>query len=143
MQQKAFFTAKVIYKFMRRYEDWLKQADSDLCAAEDSASSKHYEWACFQAQQAAEKALKALIISKGSESRIHSIKFLLSNLPENITVSDQIQNAARELDKHYIPTRYPDSFSTGIPKDFFTQDDAQRAITNAKKIIEFAKEKIN
>jgi HEPN domain-containing protein len=123
MQQKAFFTAKVIYKFMRRHEDWLKQADSDLCAAE--------------------KALKALIISKGSESRIHSIKFLLSNLPENITVSDQIQNAARELDKHYIPTRYPDSFSTGIPKDFFTQDDARKAITNAKKIIEFAKEKIN
>ena len=123
MQQKAFFTAKVIYKFMRRHEDWLKQADSDLCAAE--------------------KALKALIISKGSESRIHSIKFLLSNLPENITVSDQIQNAARELDKHYIQTRYPDSFSTGIPKDFFTQDDAKKAISYAKKIIEFVREKIN
>ncbi|MFA4957150.1 MAG: HEPN domain-containing protein [Candidatus Methanoperedens sp.] len=41
---------------MRRHEDWLKQADSDMCAAEDSASSNHYEWACFQAQQAAEKA---------------------------------------------------------------------------------------
>ncbi len=128
---------------MRRHEDWLKQADSDLCAAEDSASSNHYEWACFQAQQAAEKAIKALIISKGSESRIHSIKFLLSNLPENISVSDQIQNAARELDKHYIQTRYPDSFSTGIPKDFFTQDDAQRAISYARKIIEFVREKIN
>jgi HEPN domain-containing protein len=128
---------------MRRHEDWLKQADSDLCAAQDSASSNHYEWACFQAQQAAEKALKALIISKGSESRIHSIKFLLSNLPESVSVSDQIQNAARELDKHYIPTRYPDSFSTGIPKDFFTLDDAQRAISDARKIIEFVKEKIN
>ena len=128
---------------MRRHEDWLKQAESDLCAAEDSASSKHNEWACFQAQQAAEKALKALLFSKGIESRIHSIKFLLSNLPENILVSDQIQNAARELDKHYIQTRYPDSFSTGIPKDFFTQDDAERAISNARKIIEFAKEKIN
>jgi HEPN domain-containing protein len=128
---------------MRRHEDWLKQADSDLCASEDSASSEHYEWACFQAQQAAEKALKALIISKGSESRFHSIKFLLSNLPENMTISDQIQNAARELDKHYIPARYPDSFSTGTPKDFFTQDDARTAISNAKKNIEFAKEKIN
>jgi HEPN domain-containing protein len=128
---------------MRRHEDWLKQADSDLCAAQDSASSNHYEWACFQAQQAAEKALKALIISKGSESRIHSIKFLLSNLPESVSVSDQIQNAARELDKHYIPTRYPDSFSTGIPKDFFTLDDAQRAISDARKIIEFVKEKID
>ncbi|MCE8428697.1 MAG: HEPN domain-containing protein [Candidatus Methanoperedens sp.] len=127
---------------MRRHEDWLKQAHSDLSAAEDSVKSEHYEWACFQAQQAAEKALKALIISKGGESRIHSIKFLLSNLPENMTISDHLQNAARELDKHYIPTRYPDSFSTGIPKDFFTQDDARRAIANAEKIIGFAEEKI-
>ncbi|MDD5616722.1 MAG: HEPN domain-containing protein [Candidatus Methanoperedens sp.] len=50
---------------MRRHEDWLKQAHSDLDAAEDSAGSSHFEWACFQAQQAAEKALKALIISRG------------------------------------------------------------------------------
>ncbi len=128
---------------MRRHEDWLKQAFSDLSAAEDSASSAHFEWACFQAQQAAEKALKALIISRGGESRIHSIKFLLSNLPENITANDRIQNAARELDKHYILTRYPDSFSTGIPKDFFTLDDARRAIANAKRIIGFAEEHIN
>lgn len=128
---------------MRRHEDWLKQAHSDLSAAEDSAGSGHFEWACFQAQQAAEKALKALIISKGGESRIHSINYLLTSLPESIKVSDQIFTAAKELDKHYIPTRYPDSFSTGIPKDFFTLDDARRAIANAKKIIGFAEEYIN
>lgn len=127
---------------MRRHEDWLKQSHSDLDAAEDSAGSSHFEWACFQAQQAAEKALKALIISKGGESRVHSINFLLSNLPENIKVSEQIYNTAKELDKHYIPTRYPDSFSTGIPKDFFTSDDARRAIANAKKIIGFVEENI-
>ncbi len=60
---------------MRRHEDWLKQAHSDLSAAEDSTGSSHFEWACFQAQQAAKKALKALIISKGGESRIHSINY--------------------------------------------------------------------
>ncbi len=82
---------------MRRHEDWLKQADSDLCAAE--------------------KALKALIISKGSESRIHSIKFLLSNLPENITVSDQIQNAAHE--------RASDFFSDSLPVQPFVMTHAE------------------
>lgn len=87
---------------MRRHEDWLKQAHSDLNAAEDSAGSSHFEWACFQAQQA----------------------------------------AAKDLDKNYIPTRYPASFSTGIPKDFFTSDDARRAIANAKKIIGFAEENL-
>lgn len=104
---------------MRRHEDWMKQAESDLCAAEDSASSNHYEWACFQAQQAAEKALKALIISKGSESRIHSIKYLLSNLPENISVSDQIQNAARELDKALYPDKIPGLFFNWNTKRLF------------------------
>lgn len=64
LQIENLFTATVINKFMRRHEDWLKQADSDLCAAEDSASSNHYEWACFQAQQAAEKALKALLFQR-------------------------------------------------------------------------------
>ena len=128
---------------MRRHEDWLKQAYSDLSAAEDSAGTLHFEWACFQAEQAAEKALKALLISKGGESRIHSINHLLASLPDGIKVGDQIQYAAKELDKCYIPTRYPDSFSTGIPKDFFTADDARRAIANAKKIIGFAEEHIN
>ncbi len=126
---------------MRRHEDWLKQAHSDLKAAEDSAGSSHFEWACFQAQQAAEKALKALIISKGGESRTHSINFLLTQLPEKIK-AEHLFSAAKELDKHYIPTRYPDSFSTGIPTDFFTLDDAKRAIENAKKIIRFVEENI-
>lgn len=118
---------------MRRHEDWLKQAYSDLSAAEDSAGSGHFEWACFQAQQAAEKALKALIISKGGESRIHSINYLLTSLPESIKVSDQIFIAAKELDKHYILTRYPDSFSTGTPKDFFILDDAKESYSKCKK----------
>lgn len=121
----------------------MKQAYSDLSAAEDSAGSLHFEWACFQAQQAAEKALKALFISKGGESRIHSINHLLASLPEDIKAGDQMRYAAKELDKYYIPTRYPDSFSTGIPKDFFTIDDARRAIANAKKIIGFTEEHIN
>jgi len=45
----------------RRHEDWLAQAKRDLKAARDSLSSGNYEWTAFQAQQAAEKALKALL----------------------------------------------------------------------------------
>jgi hypothetical protein len=39
---------------MRRHEDWLKQAESDFCAAEDSTSSNHYEWACFVRERASD-----------------------------------------------------------------------------------------
>jgi len=38
---------------------WMVQAEADLGAAKDSYDSKHYNWSCFQAQQSAEKALRA------------------------------------------------------------------------------------
>jgi HEPN domain-containing protein len=46
---------------------WFKQAEKDLKAAKNSLQSADYEWACFQAQQAAEKALKSILYAKGSE----------------------------------------------------------------------------
>ncbi len=45
---------------MRRPWDWFRQAELDLATARDAHSSGHHEWACFAAQQAAEKAVKAL-----------------------------------------------------------------------------------
>jgi HEPN domain-containing protein len=44
---------------------WFEQAKADLRAAELSASGGAHEWACFQAQQAGEKALKALLYGHG------------------------------------------------------------------------------
>ncbi|MGQ9595911.1 MAG: HEPN domain-containing protein [Thermoproteota archaeon] len=44
---------------------WLRQAERDLKAAGDSFVSGNYKWACFQAQQAAEKALKAVLFLRG------------------------------------------------------------------------------
>ncbi|MBN1308639.1 MAG: HEPN domain-containing protein [Chitinispirillaceae bacterium] len=43
-----------------RSSDWLNQAIRDLEQAEDSKSAGRHEWACFAAQQAAEKAIKTL-----------------------------------------------------------------------------------
>lgn len=39
----------------------LEQAEADLRAADHSMAGGSYEWACFQAQQAGEKALKAYL----------------------------------------------------------------------------------
>jgi HEPN domain-containing protein len=41
-----------------RSRDWLMQAGRDLEQARDSRASGRHEWACFAAQQAAEKAVK-------------------------------------------------------------------------------------
>jgi len=47
-------------RVVSRAADWLRQALRDLEHAKRSVELGDYEWACFAAQQAAEKAVKAL-----------------------------------------------------------------------------------
>ncbi len=51
-----------------RTKDWLDQAQWDLKHAENDVTGGYYEWACFSAQQAAEKALKAVYQSRNQVS---------------------------------------------------------------------------
>ncbi len=51
-----------------RAPDWFNQALRDLEQAEDSRKAGRHEWACFAAQQAAEKAVKALHLHLGQGS---------------------------------------------------------------------------
>ncbi|HUP65832.1 MAG TPA: HEPN domain-containing protein [Thermoanaerobaculia bacterium] len=45
--------------------------------------------------------------------------------------------AVPPLDKHYIPTRYPNGFERGAPTDYYTKAEAEAAIHDAGTIIEF------
>ena len=49
---------------------------------------------------------------------------------------------AKQLDKHYIPTRYPNGFERGAPTDLYTLQEADEAIANAEAIIEFCRGQI-
>lgn len=120
-----------------RSEDWLRQARRDLELARVAAGSGHHEWACFSAQQAAEKAVKAVFQSRHLEAWGHVVHQLLERLAETLDVPTGLVDVARQLDRHYIPTRYPNGFEAGIPGDFYTEDDARRAIQQAESVIEF------
>ncbi len=48
-----------------------------------------------------------------------------------------IKNSAKILDIFYIPSRYPDGFSTGKPEDYFLEKQALEAIDAADNIIKF------
>ena len=37
---------------------WVRQTEKDLESARDTFAAKHYEWACFQAEQVAQKGRK-------------------------------------------------------------------------------------
>jgi len=59
---------------MNRARDWLAQAVRDLEQAQESRDSGRHEWACFAAQQSAEKAVKALHLHHGQEAWGHVVR---------------------------------------------------------------------
>jgi len=120
-----------------RSRDWLAQAKRDLNHAVNARKDKDFEWSCFSAQQAAEKAVKAVFIHLHGEGWGHSVYGLLKALSDKIKVPQKLLETAKILDKHYIPTRYPNGFERGIPADYYTDKEAKEAIKNAQEIIKF------
>ncbi len=120
-----------------RAKDWLAQGRRDLELARHAAAGRFFEWACFAAQQAAEKSVKALVAALNGEARGHSIVAMGNALPKDAAFPAELLDAARRLDRLYIPTRYPNGFDQGTPQDYFTAEDAAGAIQDAQQIIEF------
>jgi HEPN domain-containing protein len=127
---------------MNRAADWLKQAERDLTAASHSASAGDHEWAAFQAQQGAEKAVKALIQSLHGAVRGHAITDILFHLPGPVAVPAAVPDSARELDKVYVTSRYPIGFASGVPADYFTDKTSIQLLGDAKQILEFCRSQI-
>lgn len=126
-----------------RVEDWLRQSERDLQHARNSLKDGDYEWACFAAQQAAEKALKALYQRLAGEAYGHSILKMMKDLPKSVRPVPDLMKKGADLDKFYIPTRYPNGFDWGAPMDYFEKQDAAKAIEDAAEVIRYAKSKIS
>ena len=127
---------------MNRWKDWRDQAERDVRHAQHAVEDGDYEWSAFAAQQAAEKALKALIMTRGGEPWGHSIIELVEALPKDLTVPPDLIEAASHLDKHYIPARYPNGFASGYPGKLYTRGEAEGAIADAEKILEFCRRRL-
>jgi HEPN domain-containing protein len=50
--------------------------------------------------------------------------------------------AAKRLDKHYIPARYPNGFDRGAPRDYYTEGEARQAINDAETVYHFCRDTI-
>lgn len=122
---------------MNRARDWLEQAKNDLEHARKSRELGDYAWACFAAQQAAEKAVRAVHLRYGQVAWGHSASQLLEQLPEQVTVPPQVADAARVLDKHYIGPRYPDVHPAGPAYRQYIPGEADLALELAEKVLAF------
>lgn len=120
-----------------RAGDWFAQAERDLAHAIDSRNLERHEWACFAAQQAAEKAVKALHLALAQDAWGHVISRLLRELP--LAVPEALVDRARVLDGFYISTRYANGHSAGPPFEHFGRLQSEQAIDYAGEIVEFAR----
>lgn len=115
---------------------WLDQAELDLDDARYTRNGGRHSLTCFLCQQAAEKALKAFLILRGSEEIWgHSVGDLCERAATLGEGFIALVDAARSLDVFYIPTRYPNGLPGGLPGRVFGADDSERALDRAERII--------
>ena len=111
---------------------WMRRAQSNLIRARHRMAGVYLEDLCFDAQQAAEKAVKAVCISRGIEfPYVHDLAELTTLLEERIRVPADVQQAAR-LTRYAIVTRYP-----GL-SDPVTEYEYEQAVAIAKRVVEWA-----
>jgi len=117
---------------------WLLQAKADLRAARTSLKGGSFEWACFQAQQAGEKALKALWYFHSADPWGHSLLKLIQEFPVAAIREKllELTDRARGLDRLYVPTRYPNGLPELAPADAYGEKDAREAIEGAETFID-------
>ena len=122
--------------------DWLMEAKEDLKSAEILMKNGQFHHSCFHAQQAAEKAVKALLLAYHIAKIGYSILDLLEEAKNYVNVPDDLYEAAKILDQYYIPPRYPNAFDSGYPAQYYTKKQAEEAIMLARRVIDFAEDKI-
>jgi len=115
---------------------WYDQAGHDMRAAALMHDHGFHETACFLAQQATEKALKAYLYAQGERPVIgHATHQLVQRCAEYDPDFGLLLDGCRQLDQYYIPTRYPNGLPDGIPHDLYTEEQAARALTVAQTVI--------
>ncbi len=115
--------------------EWLNRARSNLTRAKAKIPGVYLEDLCFDAQQAVEKAMKALLIKYGiTFPYTHDLAKLLTLLEE---AGEEIPEAVREagrLTRFAVVSRYP-----GLIEPV-TDEEYQRAVTIAAAVIRWVEE---
>lgn len=119
--------------------EWLARARSNLECAKIGAdlAGIYLEDLCFNAQQAAEKAIKAVFIHRRKVfPYIHDLRKLLDLLAaDGVTMPDEVREAA-DLTEYAVAGRYP-----GLDEPV-TKEEYIRALGLAETVYDWAKELI-
>jgi len=117
--------------------EWLNRARSNLALAKSDTVGALPEDHCFDAQQAAEKAIKAVFIHRGvTFPYIHDLKGLLRRLERSGVKIPKYVKQADELSHFAVETRYP-----GLTAPV-TKRERRRAVRIAEGVVRWAERQI-
>jgi len=119
---------------------WLDQAEADLKTAKDCLEDGNYYATAFFSQQSAEKALKGFLYSKGFRAIItHSVVELLEESSKTEKSFRRFIDQGKELDRHYIGSRYPNFYPKGPAYKYYTKEMAKKCLSYAELILKEVK----
>jgi len=122
---------------------WFQQASYDLKAVQWNIQGGFYDTACFLAQQAGEKALKSILYYLGARRvalLTHSVVEMVQEAHKKEKRFEDLMDDARELDLHYIPSRYPNGLPSGYPHQFYGRETAAGALKAGEAIVNTVKD---
>lgn len=117
--------------------EWLNRARSNLIRAQKGADFRmvYLEDLCFDAQQAAEKAIKAVLIHIEVDfPYVHDIGELLGQVEKSGQTVPEALKSAQDLSEYAVESRYPGLFEP------VTQEEYKEAVSIAKKVVCWAEE---
>lgn len=121
-------------KLKKASDEWVRRAKSNLALAKQPKLEEVvWEDLCFEAQQAAEKAIKAILVLRGIDfPKTHEIASLLALLDQSgLKVPEELWKADNLTD-YAVEARYPDRV---MP---VTEDEYRQAIAVAEKVVQWA-----
>jgi HEPN domain-containing protein len=121
---------------------WLAAAERDLRGGHAMLAVEP-SLAAFHAQQAAEKALKAmLVLVLDDHPRTHAATTLVRELIAYDPSMAALEADASALDLYYLTSRYPDAVGDVDPGNVIALDDAERALARAERIVAQARSRV-
>ena len=114
MRNTLYVEESLIHESMPRllgddWRDWLSYAEDDRREAHIAFERGSWREACFHAQQACEKLLKAYLIKRGIFIPTYDLGILSDEVARYVKEVKELISELKQLTKHYFTARYPNS----------------------------------
>lgn len=126
----------------RRVDAWLERVRYDIDTAEAMYETGRYLYVVFMAQQAVEKAIKALIEAKRKMVPFeHNLRRLLIAAEADKDISDEWWLKVDFLSQYYLSARYKEDIA--LLQQKITDEVAREFLSFAKEVVKWCTVRIN